>query len=197
MLQIPWDSGSIISIVGIDPGTTTLGTSVLWVDLSIMKIVASQAMTIRADRLYAESWTGSLFGDRTARVLGLEGELLYLFQGVQPFMIVSESPFISMRQPQAYGALTEAMCAIKSAVMRFDIWKPLYTIDPPRVKQGVGAPGNADKDTVKRHVLALPDLCWSGDVPLAQLDEHSIDALAVAYTQWRNYLKEMNHVVTV
>jgi Holliday junction resolvasome RuvABC endonuclease subunit len=194
MLRIPYGSGSIISIVGIDPGTATLGTSVLWVDLSIMKIIASQAMTIRADRLFQESWTGTLFGDRTARVLGLEGELLYLFQGVQPFMIASESPFISMRQPQAYGALTEAMCAIKNAIMRFDIWKPLYQIDPPRVKMGVGAKGNADKDAVKRAVLALPDLCYSGDTPLAQLDEHSIDALAVAYTQWRIYLKEMNYV---
>jgi Holliday junction resolvasome RuvABC endonuclease subunit len=194
MLRIPYGSGSIISVVGIDPGSTTLGTAVLWIDLSIMKIIASSAKTFRGDRLHnSDSWTGSLFGDRIGRILALENELVHLFQHVQPYMIATESPFISMRQPQAYGALTEVICTVRNAVMRYDVWKPLYMIDPPTVKKSVGAAGNAGKEDVKKALMLLPDLCYSGDVPLEILDEHSVDALAVAYGRWRKHLEELNY----
>jgi Holliday junction resolvasome RuvABC endonuclease subunit len=198
MLRLPADAGSIISVVGIDPGTTTLGTSVLWIDLNTMRIVSSFAKTFRGDRLQdGESWLGFLHGDRFSRIAAIEGALLDLFQRVRPFMIVSEAPFISMRQPQAYGALTEVMCGIMNAMLAYDPWKPLYRVDPPTVKKKVGAPGNADKNAVKQALLRLPDLNYQGETPLAMLDEHSVDALAVAYGKWRAYLEEMNYVVTV
>lgn len=196
MLALPADSGSIVSVVGIDPGTSTLGTAVLWIDLNTMGIIASSAQTYRGDRLQdEESWLGALHGDRFSRIAALEGALLQLFTHVKPFMIASEAPFISMRQPQAYGALTEVMCAIQNAVMFYDAWKPLYRIDPPTVKKMVGAAGNAGKEEVKQAVLNLRDLNYNGEKPLHLLDEHSIDALAVAFARWRAFLKEMNYVV--
>jgi Holliday junction resolvasome RuvABC endonuclease subunit len=196
MLRLPADSGSLISVVGIDPGTTTLGVAVVWIDLNTMQIVSSEAMTFRGDRLRDEesSWLGNLHNDRLARICALESALLHFLQQVRPFLIASEAPFISMRQPQAYGALTEVMCGILNAVMFYDAWKPLYRIDPPSVKKRVGVAGNADKHAVKHAVMQLPDLHYAGDVPLAQLDEHSIDALAVAYGRWQLYLEEMKYV---
>jgi Holliday junction resolvasome RuvABC endonuclease subunit len=188
---MPAHSASIISIVGIDPGSNALGTSILWIDLSCMQIIASSAKTFQGDRLYKGSWTAEMFGDRVNRVAGLEQELLHLFKHVQPYMIASESPFINSRFPQAGLALTEVICGIRRAVMRFDMWKSLYLIDPPTVKNAVGARGNADKDKVKAAVIALPDLRYSGDVSLADLDEHSVDALAVAYARWRSLLEEV------
>lgn len=194
MLRLPADSGSIISVVGIDPGTTTLGTAVLWIDLNTMGIVSSHAETLRGDRLQAEeSWLGGLHGDRFSRIRAIESALLHLFRQVNPFLIASEAPFISMRQPQAYGALTEVMCGITNAVMFYDAWKPLYRIDPPTVKKSVGAPGNGDKHAVKQAILRLSEqLRFEGN--LALCDEHSIDALAVAYGRWRSYLEEMKYV---
>jgi Holliday junction resolvasome RuvABC endonuclease subunit len=188
---MPAHSASIISIIGIDPGSNCLGTSILWVDLSIMKIIASSAKTYHGDRLSKELWTAELFGDRIGRISSLEDELLRLFVNVSPYMIASESPFMSMRRPQAYGALTEVICAIRSAVMRYDMWKPLYLIDPPSVKKAVGASGNADKEKVKEALMKLPDLQYNGDIPIARLDEHSVDALAVAYGRWRAHLEEL------
>jgi Holliday junction resolvasome RuvABC endonuclease subunit len=82
-------------------------------------------------------------------------------------------------------------------MLAYDPWKPLYRVDPPTVKKKVGAPGNADKNAVKQALLRLPDLNYQGETPLAMLDEHSVDALAVAYGKWRAYLEEMNYVVTV
>jgi Holliday junction resolvasome RuvABC endonuclease subunit len=54
-------------------------------------------------------------------------------------------------------------------------------IDPPSVKKAVGATSHAKKDEVKAALARLPDLNYNGPVPLEMLDEHSIDALAVAY----------------
>jgi Holliday junction resolvasome RuvABC endonuclease subunit len=193
MLRMPYDSGSIISIVGIDPGSTTLGTGTIWVDLTTMRIVASQAVTFHGDRLYRESWTGGLYGDRIARIWALENSLVHLFQQTQPFLIASEAPFINPRFPQAGLALTEVVMMIRNAINRYDPWKAPLMIDPPTVKNAVGAPGNADKDRVKLALMQLPDLCYNGAVPLQNLDEHSVDALAVAYCRWRTYLGEMNY----
>jgi Holliday junction resolvasome RuvABC endonuclease subunit len=104
MLRMPDSPGSIISVVGIDPGSTTLGTAVLWIDLSTLKVISSSAMTFHGDRLQSgESWLGGLHGDRFARIAALEQALLRLFTHVKPYMIASESPFMSMRRPQAYG----------------------------------------------------------------------------------------------
>lgn len=198
MLRIPYGSGSIISIVGIDPGSDTMGTAVLWIDLSIMRIISSSAKTFRGEKLVAnESWTDALYGNRLARIWALENELVHLFTHVQPFMIAAEAPFVNKRFPQAGLALTEVVCAIRNAVMRYDTWKPLYLIDPPTVKRSVNARvmgGEKGKDEVKRALLLLPDLCYAGDTPLESLDEHSIDALAVAYGRWHSFLREMNYV---
>lgn len=199
MLRVPYGSGSIISIVGIDPGSDTLGTSILWIDLSLMKIISSSAKTFRGEKLVKnEAWTETLYGNRLARIWALENELVHLFTHVQPFMIASEAPFVNKRFPQAGLALTEVVCSIKNAVIRYDRWKPLYLIDPPTVKRSVNAKvmgGAAGKDEIKQALAKLPDLCYSGDIPFADLDEHSVDALAVAYGRWHSFLKEMNYVV--
>ncbi len=193
MLRMPSDPGSIISVVGIDPGSTTLGTAVLWIDLNTMKVISSSAKTFHGDRLQGgESWLGDIHGDRFSRIAALEQSLLRLFMHVKPYMIASESPFMSMRRPQAYGVLTEVMCAIRNAVMLYDAWKPLYIIDPPTVKKNVGAAGNAGKEEVKQALLRLPELYYSGETPLELLDEHSVDALAVAYGRWKAHLGELN-----
>lgn len=198
MLRVPYGSGSIISIVGIDPGSDTLGTAILWVDLSLMRIVSSSAKTFRGEKLLPnDSWTESLYGNRLARIWALENELVHLFDHVQPFMIASEAPFVNKRFPQAGLALTEVVCAVKNAVIRYDRWKPLSMIDPPTVKRSVNAKvmgGEKGKEEMKRAVLELTDLHYAGDTPLESLDEHSVDALAVAYGRWHSFLKEMDCV---
>ncbi|WP_144106749.1 crossover junction endodeoxyribonuclease RuvC [Paraburkholderia sp. BCC1886] len=190
MIAMPHGASSIAAIIGIDPGSNTLGVGTIWVDLSNFQIVSSDARTLQGDRYYRESWTSTMFGDRLNRIAALEEELLGTFLFTQPFLIGSEAPFINKRFPQAGLALTEVMCGIRNAVMRYDAWKKLYVFDPPTVKNAVGAAGNADKDGVKAKLMLLPDLRYSGDIPLDNLDEHSIDALAVALTVWKQFKEQ-------
>lgn len=187
MLTIDQNSSPIVKIVGLDPGSVSLGVGVFNIDLTNFRIVSSDAWTLNGSKLLGkESWIESTHGSRVGRIASLEEELLGIFMRVQPNAIASESPFFNSRFPQAYGALTEVMCTIRRAVMHYDLWTPLHLIDPPTVKMAVGVKGNADKDQMKVAVGNLAEIQYRGIIPFEQLDEHSIDALAVAYSHYTN-----------
>ena len=187
MLRLPKDGATTTTIVGIDPGTETLGVAIMTISLLDYSILSTEARTFHGSKLAGkESWLSEVFGSRTDRVKAHEENLLNIFNSVKPLLIASESPFYNQRFPQAYGALMEVICAIRSAVMRHSNWKSLGLFDPPTVKNAVGAQGNADKNTVYSKVIALNCLNYTGLVPITELDEHSIDAIAVAYCQYKN-----------
>lgn len=192
MIRMPEGPPGIISIVGIDPGTETLGMGILFVDLLSMRVVSSEAFTFVGSKLAGKTnWIGEVHGDRQGRLRAHEENLLVMFNHYQPFLIACESPFYSQRRPQAFGALTEAIASIRRAVMRYDAWKDLRMIDPPTVKNAVGAKGNAAKELVLEALLALPELNYNGARSLAECDEHSIDGLAVAYCRYRQLLEDL------
>ena len=190
MLTMPQGSSDTVSIVGIDPGTQNLGVAVLLINIVSFKIVYSEAWTIVGSRLAGkDSWAEELHGARFSRIAALEQNLLNIFRHFRPLEIACESPFYSQRHPQAFGALTEVICGVRNAVINYDQWKYLHLIDPPSVKQAVGAKGNAQKEIIKEKILQLTELCYSGNIPIQFLDEHSIDALAVGYSCYKT-LKE-------
>ncbi len=186
MLPIPSDTNCIVNVVGIDPGTETLGVGIVSFDINTFEIVRCEAMTFRGSRMPGSEWLGLMFNDRAKRIQAHQINLLQLLLTVNPICVACESPFINMRQPTAYGALTEVVVGIAQAVRDFDVWRPLYMVSPPQVKQAVGAPGNADKETVKAKLLAILALVSVCTTDPSMMDEHSIDALAVAYYQYLN-----------
>lgn len=192
MLVIPKHSPDEFTLVALDPGSNTLGFSVLFIDIGTMSIKSSIATTFIGTKLDGNnSWNSIIHGERLGRIFAHEVNLLEMFLHYSPLQIASESPFYSQRRPQAFGALTEVICAIRAAVRQYDIWKELKLIDPPTVKKAVGAPGNGDKDVVKSKILQLSDLNYIGATPLHLLDEHSIDALAVNYCQYKQLLERL------
>lgn len=187
MLVIPKDSPSLVSVIGIDPGSETLGLAVLTYDLQTKLIVGCKANTYVGSKLrYNSPWIEEIHGARTARIKAHEENLVNIFKIERPVAIACESPFFNQRRPQAYGALTEVATAIRNAVLEYNEWLRLYFYDPPTVKRAVKAAGNALKDEVKAKVKQLDNLNYNGDKPLDSLDEHSIDSIAVAYC---HYLK--------
>lgn len=164
-----------------------LGVGILQVDLRPWTILNSQAFTLNANKLAEfNDWTVNVHGERFGRIQGLEERLTRLFFEFQPIAIASEAPFYNPRRPQAYGVLVETIAAIRRAVMQYDVWRELHLIPPSLVKNAVGALGNAKKEVVKEKVIQLPDLNYTGAVPLAYLDEHAIDALGVAYGYFKD-----------
>lgn len=189
MLTMPINASPIAAMIGIDPGSSALGLSILKFDIRTGRIVSTDARTYRGEKYIKHSWLAETHGERTARIYAVEDIMVEVFNQIDPYHIVSESPFFNSRFPAAYGALKEVMSSIVRAVIRHDNWKTLHLVEPTVVKQGVGWKGKADKDEMKRLVNLLPDLCYQGTVPLLELDEHSIDALAVVYTHFNRYMR--------
>lgn len=170
------------NILGIDPGSQFLGTAIINVDIATLNINYSLAWTFKGDTLIKDNnWLAQLHGARYDRIFAHKLNLLDLMRYYSPLYIASESPFMNTRMPNAYGALLEVINAIKQAVIEFDAWRTLHLIPPSSVKNAVGAAGAANKGTMKDKISALKELNYRGDINL--LDEHSIDALSVAYAQ--------------
>lgn len=84
----------------------------------------------------------------------------------------------------AYGALTEVCAVIGQTVREYDAWMRLMLYEPNTVKNGVGAKGGCGKEEVQTKVISLLGHLYKGSVPITELDEHSIDSVAVAYTDY-------------
>lgn len=175
-------------IIGIDPGTDTLGASLLEVDLATRIIDILESQTFEGSKL-AKSYENiaAYHGDRTARLIAHEDNLYGYFVYAQPHSIICESPFSNKRFPQAYAALTECVSHIRRAVMRYDGFKPLLQVDPPTAKLAVGVKARGTtKDDVKIGLLKAikaGHLHNPNNIDIGELDEHSVDAIVVAYTR--------------
>lgn len=181
-------------IVGIDPGSTTLGFSILEYDLHSFEIVRTYARTFNAGKMKLSELDIANHSERYARIYELMDTLYDAFVEMEPTFVISESPFMAMRRPQAYGALVEVVFAIRSALRKYDPTMNLDLIDPPRAKNAVGAAGNAKKEQVYAALKKLlPNLHFDetrSSESFDKLDEHSVDGLAIAYSRWRKLTEE-------
>lgn len=181
MLVMPEWAPETVGIVGIDPGSHTLGIALIEVDINTLQIVRSTAKTYAGAKMGKGTYHTELHGDRAGRIFAHRQNVHRFCEIEQPYIIASEAPFSSRLHPQVFGVLTEVVDAIRAGVSDYDQTKNVLLIDPPTVKNAVGAPGNASKDIMRAKVLALAELKYEGRIDLSKLDEHSIDALAVAY----------------
>lgn len=174
-------------IVGIDPGTDTLGVSVLDVHLHDNTIELASSQTFKGSVMARGEYRhiDEYHGNKTARLKAHEDNLYRFFCQWRPHDITSESPYMSARRPSAYGALVECIGTIRSAMIRYDWMLRLHLIDPPSVKNAVGVGGKSgDKDQMYTAVNRLVNegrIQNPHGVPVTSLDEHSIDSIAVAY----------------
>lgn len=175
-----------VSFVGIDPGSEKLGASVIGIDVETQEISFIRAGTFAGSKMFSpKDHFAVVQGDRQARFAAHLENLYRFFLRERPVQICSESPFYNPRMPAAFGSLTELISTIRKAALLYSPERPLYLIDPPSVKKAVGASGAADKDAVRKCVLALLGKYYIGQVPMEDLDEHSIDAIAVGYARYK------------
>lgn len=187
MFPLPLDKTTEACIVGIDPGSETLGVCVLYFNVITLAITRISPTTYTGSKLPTDPMLSIMHNDRVSRVKAHENNLLEIFNNNSPIAVSTESPFYNPRMPGAFGALVEVTCGIRNAVIRYSDVKPLYKVDPSSVKQAIGAKGNADKDGVRGYIGKIQEIVNNLDRPLSALDEHSIDATAVAYHQLLSY----------
>lgn len=167
-----------VRIIGIDPGTTCMGVSVIeWGFTSPIQVV--HAFTLKASNTEIPYRSiMELHGDRVARLNQLGDELAKVFIHTRPHAVIAESPYLG-RFATSFAALTETLWVIRQTVQGYDPYLPLYSIDPLTAKKAVGTKlgRKTDKEDVRQALLERTDIQWTVD-PRA-LDEHAIDATAV------------------
>lgn len=170
-------------VAGIDPGTDTLGFSVLDLDLKDGEIRVEESLTLFGSKMVKErQGVADVHGARFARLQGLEEALVQSFFYWKPHAIICESPFYNPRRPGAYAALIEAVGMVQRAVYGYAPQMALLTIDPASAKALLGVSGKSgDKDLVKQAIVKRTDIHNPHGIDLTALDEHSIDSLAIAY----------------
>lgn len=184
MLTLP-DRPTPLRVLGIDPGTTTLGVSRLDYDFEGPEVDIVDAFTFTARESHpGYQNTLETYGNKYARLQNLQECLVQLFQEHRPHAVICEQPYLG-RFATAYAALTECAFIIHQALFAYDPYLPLWRVEPRPAKLAAGVvmpkPGSKEKLT-KDHVrIALaqqPHLRWHVD--MTELDEHAVDATAVA-----------------
>lgn len=186
MLVFPEFGSNIVTLVGIDPGTTMLGYGVLAYDASTLDIVYTEATSFNSERMIiSDCLISYTHTDRMARIDAQYRNLVRLFKYHRPFEIACESPFFNRQRPAAFGALVEILSAINMAAMDYDGLTSFIPYPPSVIKKSVGAGAFCDKDEIKARMLQIKDLNFRGPYPLENVDEHALDALATAVCHYK------------
>jgi len=178
MLVLPPNSRPL-TILAIDPGTTTMGVAVMTWDTISPFFVVDYAFTITcSDRHPAYRAITDTHGSRTARFQQQTDVLSGMLFDLNPNVVIAESPYMG-RFASAFGALTECMMNIRTTLMDYDPTMLLDQIDPTSIKAMLGVPRKKmkDKEEVRKRLRQRQDLYWKTDIDT--LDEHAVDAVGV------------------
>lgn len=169
------------TVVGIDPGTTMMGVCTIEFDPKTFDIFRVSPISFNGNKLNPSEWDTLAHGERHARLVAHGINLLRYLREENPSYVACESPFYNRLRPSAYGPLKEALCEIQLACTRYSPYTTLNLVDPPTVKKAIKAAGDAKKAGMLIALGNLTELASKLDKPIEELDEHAIDAAAVAY----------------
>lgn len=189
------DMNKIFRVVGIDPGSSTFGLTVIDYDLEtgIPTVIFSE--TFFAEPLLDEESTLMNLGQRGARHALCKEYVIRQLDEFKPQLVCCESAFLKMRFVNAFQSLVEGIVMVRQALYEHDDTMSLLLVDPPTAKKAVGAPGKGgDKLAILYALRKLKGLKFSG-VELEELDEHSRDSVAICYWGTMKWLNSMQGIL--
>lgn len=176
---------SCYHILSIDPGLNHLGLSVTIVDFADKTVVKTVTDTVHVKDKNLNHYVVDNYGARQAKIDYLNEHLIKWIDQYQPITIAIETPFYNMRRPAAFMPLVELLYQLRLTVRTHAPTCNLALYPPSIIKKAVGAKGGAKKEEVKEQVVALESFFHLEDsLPIEELDEHSIDSLAIFYTHF-------------
>lgn len=173
-------------LLAIDPGNTHTGFAIFDIESQTGSVIKIEAFTVNLDKL--DNVLGldeEIVPDRVIRQYKLKHVIMYYLNLLKPITVIYESPFYNRFRPTAYGPLMELMGVSRSAVLEFNQNIPFITVEPLLVKKAIGTKSIKGKISVKEAIFNNPDIVNVIASNLNDLDEHSLDAIAVGYA----YLK--------
>jgi Holliday junction resolvasome RuvABC endonuclease subunit len=180
----------VIRLLGIDPGTDTLGVAITDVSIDTYEPTLVYADTFVASReIRGRPWAEELRGGRDLRLVSHYERLYELMRLTTPTLVSAESPFLGRGRVDAFAALVECHAMLRAVCWDYSPSLYLRRIDPITVKNAVGVSHiKTTKDDVRAAILTLYQESCAEEVPLLELDEHAIDATAVNHAVLRKFL---------
>ena len=96
-------------LLGIDPGSSTLGVAILEINSITFSIVATTAYTIEATKLELFNTLDLRLPERERRLRAISKAISLCLEDYKPLTLAIESPFFNSRKPSAYAVLIETM----------------------------------------------------------------------------------------
>lgn len=171
-----------VRVMGIDPGSRTLGISFVDCFPYEQHLTLTESWTLNTDlAIRRNRFRAARLGEHQIRMEAIHEEVLLAMQNYYPDVVIMETPYLG-RLPQSFFVLTQVMTSIERAVCDYSAAMILEKIDPSTVKKAIGVPGNSsDKELVRKAVEGLEYLENLSGRELESLTEHSIDSIAVAH----------------
>lgn len=188
----PPDGSLVGTIIGIDPGTNTMGLCMMDVNVHTLEIINVKAETFKSERyLDLNDDVVRTHGERVAKLLIHLRHLESVLEHYKPFVVCVENPFMNRLRPGAYGPLVECVATIRTAVLKYSKLIPFLGYEPAVVKKTVGCfATSGNKIDVTNAIANIAEITNIIDKDIIfMLDEHSVDSIAVAYTHLKNMRK--------
>lgn len=191
MLVIPHDGNGVVKFVGIDPGTSFPGVSLIQYDVPNKQIVRVSAQCLNLERMCRRSNYQDYQTLRFLKLMAFKEFLQDMFRRERPMKIASEHPYINPRMPGAVIPLAESLMIEEQAVHEYNPYLNLEKIDPSSIKNAVGVKGNSgEKHAMTEAIKKIPELMdvLVGDIDT--MDNNAVDSVAVGYCSLK---RELNH----
>jgi len=164
-----------ITLLGIDPGTSTLGLSIFHLnsDLEIERIDTECINTAREKTVFREN------ANLEYRIAVIGKEIERVLVTHNPVGMAIEMPFINPRRIGSVIPLARLLGVLMDRSIQTNPYRMIYKKSPSEVKNAVGAKGGADKDAVLLAVQQIDEI--DRLIELDKLTDHEIDAIAINY----------------
>ena len=185
-MSSPFFQPPYFRLLGIDPGSTSMGLALFDLDIKNKKIVSIQAWTVKTDKLKNDTGLPEeLYSEKIIRLQKLYLHMLRVLKEERVNHVAYEGPFMNRLQPSAYGPLVSLMTMVHLAVIHTASGMGFSVFQPQEVKKSLGVAGKKGKEVVKEALSknnALMEALSFGNCLLNDLDEHAIDGIAAGYT---------------
>lgn len=172
-------------VLGIDNGTNTVGIVILEHDIRTGISLVTRAETFKADRTSGYLYPDMNFYEDTlvARLKTIQRYMTTVLEDEDPDSVAIETPFARRAFVSSYKALSMSLDYIQTSVYDYRPGLEFVGISPYTAKAAVipkGSNFKTEKDYIRDCILADPTIVAAEGINLRTLDEHSIDAIAVA-----------------
>lgn len=175
----------IFNIFSIDPGINHFGLSISSVDFSTKEVLNTNTRTIHVKEKYLNGYVIENYGLKQAKIDYLNKIFIDFLNEYTPITVAIETPFYNMKRPAAFMPLIELLYQIRISLRDTLVSSNLALYQPSVIKKTIGASAVCKKDEVREYVLKKKDFFkYIGDIDMENLDEHSIDSLAIFYTHY-------------